>query len=183
MNNSSEETLSRYTDLVDLARHCKQSFARQISTAVHHVEKGILVVAILQDTYHDMRMAILVDPDKREIADIQAVMLRYPFYTCPEAPESYRRLIGLKLFEPGTLKRIHELIPRHDGCTHLYAVLENSLRALFIGGGRSGRKNESVYEQEEIEWSKLTPEQRRVRNMMHPMLRGTCLSFSKPPQE
>ncbi len=174
------QNLENYTSLVDLARHNKQVFARQISTAVHHLDEvRTLVVAILQDTYHDMRMAILVDTEKREIADIRAVMLRYPFTVCPEAPEAYRRLIGLKLFEPGTLKRIHALIPRSDGCTHLYAVLDACLRALFIGG-RGGKKSDSVYERE---WSKLTMEQRRAVNMRLPMLKGTCVSFTKPPQE
>lgn len=175
-----QQNLTRYTELVDMARHEKQSFARQISTSIYQVEKGILVTAILQDTWHDMRMAILVDPEKREIADIEAAMLRYPFHVCPEAPESYRRLKGLKLFEPGTLKRIHEIIPRREGCTHLYFVLEACLRALFIGGARSGRKEDSVYER--AEWEKLTNEQRRQKNMENPMLGGSCISFSQPPR-
>lgn len=171
--------LDKYSELLDLARHNKQVFQRQLSTSVFHTSKGILAAAVLTDTYHDMRMAILVDPDKREIADICAVMLRYPFTTCPEAPDVYRRLIGLKMFEAGTLKRIHELIPRREGCSHLYAVLDACLRALFIGGGRRGQKD-SVYEQR---WSELSFEQRRAINMMNPMLKGSCHSFSKPPSE
>ena len=83
-----------------------------------------------------------------EIADIRAIMLRYPFNVCPEAPESYRRLIGLKLFEPGTMKKIHQLIPRSDGCTHLYHVLESCLRALFISG-RGGKPSLQEYRRNE----------------------------------
>lgn len=169
--------MTGYTDLIALARHERQSFQRQVTTAVYHLPEGILATAILQDTYHDMRMAILVDPVKREIADIQAVMLRYPFNICPEAPKSYRQLIGLKLFEPGTMKRIHQIVPRREGCTHLYHVLESCIRALFIGG-RSGRKDDNVYEQQR---EKLTPEQRRLRAMAQPALQGSCISFSTPP--
>lgn len=175
------QDLTRYSELVDMARHEKQSFARQISTSVYQVKQGTLVTAILQDTWHDMRMAILVDPQKREIAAIEAAMLRYPFHVCPEAPEAYRRLVGLKLFESGTLKRIHELIPRRDGCTHLYFVLEACLRALFIGGARSGRKEDSVYDR--AEWEKLSNEQRRRKNMENPMLRGSCISFAQAARD
>ena len=165
-----------YTDLIDVVRHHRQSFQRQVTTAVYHLEDKVLVVATLQDTYHDMRMAILVDTTSQAIADIQPVMLRYPFTICPEAPEAYRRLIGLKLFEAGTMQRIHKLIPRSDGCTHLYHVLESCLRALFIGG-RGGKRSDSVYEEDR---TAKTAEQRRARALSNPLLRGSCLSFSRP---
>ncbi|GEM_PF-1876597 len=170
-------TREGYAALIDLARHQRQSFQRQVTTSVYHLEgRRVLVRGLLQDTYHDMRMALLVDTAKAEIADIEAVMLRYPFTICPEALDSYRRLIGLKLFQPGTMRRIHELIPRRDGCTHLYHVLESCLRALFIGG-RGGRPSDSVYET----LQKAGPEERRLRAMENPFLKGTCLSFSRPP--
>lgn len=169
------QNLRDYVELVDLARHRRQSFQRQVSTSVYHTDDGVLVVAVLNDTFHDMRMAILVDPEKREIADIRAVMLRYPFSICPESTESYKRLIGLKLFEPGTMKRIHETIPRREGCTHLYHVLESCLRALFVGG-RTGKPRDSVYDR----MMDLPAEERRARVMEHPLLKGTCLSFSRP---
>lgn len=173
------QELNKYSDLVDLARHSKQAFSRTLTTSVHHLDRGILVVATLTDTWHDMRMAILVDPVARVIADIRTVMLRYPFHTCPEAPEVYRRLVGLALFEAGTFQRIHKLIPRREGCSHLYALLEACLRALFIGGGRTGSRD-SVYE---VKWDRLPSEQRRILNMRNPALKGTCHSFSQPPTE
>ena len=178
MDPSTEQQLGAYTELIDLVRHHKQSFQRQVTTAVYHLDgEKVLVVATLQDTYHDMRMAILVDTKTRTIADIQPLMLRYPFTVCPEAPESYRRLIGLKLFEPGTMKKIHQAVPRRDGCTHLHHVLESCLRALFIGG-RGGKKSDSVYEETA---RGLTSEERRLKGMENPLLKGTCISFSKPP--
>jgi hypothetical protein len=70
------------------------------------------------------------------------------------------------------------MIPRSDGCTHLYHVLESCLRALFIGG-RGGKPSDSVYERPAT--STLTLEQRRQRVMQIPILKGTCISFSKPP--
>lgn len=176
MEPSTAEHLDSYTALIDLVRHHRQSFQRQVTTSVYHLEDKVLVVATLQDTYHDMRMAILVDTGTQTIADIQPVMLRYPFMTCPETPEAYRRLIGLKLYEPGTMQRIHKLIPRRDGCTHLYHVLESCIRALFIGG-RGGKKSDSVYEETD---RKMTREERRLKGMKNPMLAGSCLSFSKP---
>lgn len=179
MESAETNSIGSYTDLIDLARHCRQSFQRQVTTAVYHIESGVLATAILQDTYHDMRMAILVDPKTHEIRDIRAVMLRYPFNVCPEAPAIYRGLIGLKLYQPGTMKRIHELIPRRDGCTHLYHILESCIRALFIGG-RQEKTTDNVYEQQ---IAKLSPEMRRRHAMAQPMLKGTCISFSTPPIE
>ena len=176
MDTATQGNTESYAELVKRARHTRQSFQRQVTTAVYHLDEGVLVTAILQDTYHDMRMAILVDPKKLEIADIQAVMLRYPFTICPEAPDAYHSLRGLKLFAPGTMKRIHQLVPRRDGCTHLYHVMESCLRALFIGG-RGGKPSDSVYAQIQD----MTPEQRRQRAMQNPFLKNTCLSFSKPP--
>ena len=170
------QEIESYTELIELACHTRQSFQRQVTTAVYHVDRGVLVVAILQDTYHDMRMALLIDPDSQEILDIRAVMLRYPYSVCLEAPDAYRRLIGLKIFQPGTMKRIHGILPRRDGCTHLYSVLEACLRALFIGG----RKRDTLYDDGHKD---LTDEQRRQRSMQHPMLKNTCISFSKPPME
>lgn len=172
------DPLTAYTELLDLVRHHKQSFQRQVTTAVYHIDHRVMAVATLQDTYHDMRMAVLVNTITQQIEDIQPVMLRYPFNVCPEAPESYRRLIGLKIYEAGTMKRIHEIIPRRDGCTHLYHVLESCLRALFIGG-RGGKPSDSVYERPQTDIMSL--EQRRQRVMQVPMLKGTCISFSKPP--
>src|SRR5262245_58202423 len=90
---SHSEQLHPYTELLDLVRHHKQSFQRQVTTAVYHIDHRLLAVATLQDTYHDMRMAILVNSVSQEIEDIRAVILRFPFNVCPEAPESYRRLI------------------------------------------------------------------------------------------
>lgn len=175
---SHSDQLAPYTELLDLVRHHKQSFQRQVTTAVYHIDHRMLAVATLQDTYHDMRMAVLVNSISQQIEDIRAVMLRYPFNVCPEAPESYRRLIGLRVYDPGTMKKIHEMIPRRDGCTHLYHVLESCLRALFIGG-RGGKPSDSVYERPELDVASL--EKRRQRVMQVPMLKGTCISFSKPP--
>lgn len=178
MEPENQEDVGSYTQLLDLVRHHKQSFQRQVTTAVYHLDNRVLVVATLSDTFHDMRMAILVNSNTQEIADIRAVMLRYPFTVCPEAPEAYRRLIGLKIYEPGTMNKIHEIIPRRDGCTHLYHVLESCLRALFITG-RGGKPSDSVYETRNLD--NVTLEERRQRVMQIPLLKGTCISFSKPP--
>jgi hypothetical protein len=155
-------------ELRRLALFHKQTFHRTVSTEVYLTGEGALSVCKLLDNYHDMEMAMLVDRTTYEILDIAAIMHRHPFDSCVASFQSYKRLIGLRIMGGGVLHKVHQLIPREDGCTHLYTALEACLRALFIGAG---------YE----EMGDLT--QARTRNeeqeilRQHPLTKDTCVSF------
>ena len=164
-------------ELKKLALHARQTFHRTVATEVYLTDEGALVVAKLHDNYHDMELAVLVDRETYVIKDISAVMHRYPFDSCVFSWSSYKRLIGLKLLGGGVLHKIHSMIPRVDGCTHLYTALEASLRALFIGAGYEDLKADASDE-----------DHKRHQDMLrqHPLTKDTCVSFrndGKFPEE
>jgi hypothetical protein len=155
-------------ELRELALYQKQTFHRTVSTEVFVAGEDALSICRLYDTYHDMELAVLVDKETYVIKDIDVVMHRHPFASCPFAYPSYKRLVGLRVMGGGVLHKIHELIPRMDGCTHLYTALEASLRALFIGAGYEDLKD------------RTPPEAREGRQdflRQLPLTKDTCVSF------
>ncbi|MCB9770534.1 MAG: DUF2889 domain-containing protein [Candidatus Omnitrophica bacterium] len=155
-------------ELKKLALNQRQTFHRTVATEVYLTDEGALVVAKLHDNYHDMEMAVLVDRESYVIKDIDAVMNRYPFETCVFSWMSYKRLIGLKLMGGGVLHKVHEMIPRTDGCTHLYTALEACLRALFIGAGYEDLKSGA---------QKAARKEHQDMLRQHPLTKDTCVSF------
>jgi hypothetical protein len=155
-------------ELRSLALFHRQTFHRNVSSEVYLTDEGALAVCKLVDNYHDMELAMLVDRDTYAIKDIAATMNRYPFESCVLSFESYKRLIGLKVLGGGVLHKVHQLIPRVDGCSHLYTALEACLRALFIGAG---------YEEVMDRGPKRPrPEQQEFLKQL-PLTRDTCVSF------
>jgi len=155
-------------ELRELALYQKQTFQRTVTTEVYLTDEGALSVCKLLDNYHDMEMAVLVDRKSYEIKDIAATMNRHPFEDCVSSFDSYKRLVGIRVMGGGVMHRIHQLIPRVDGCSHLYTALEACLRALFIGAGY-----------EEIEDMAKTRErkERQIFLRKFPLTKDTCVSF------
>jgi hypothetical protein len=155
-------------ELKKLALFQRQTFNRIVTTEVYTTEEGALSICKLHDNYHDMELAVLVDIETYVIKDVAVHMNRHPFESCVESYLSYKRLIGLKVMGGGVLHKIHELIPRVDGCTHLYTALEASLRALFIGSGYEELRDKTVI-------------RTRIENQEYlkqlPLTRDTCVSF------
>lgn len=156
------------TELRNLALFQKQTFRRSVTSEVYLTEEGALAVCRLLDNYHDMEMAVLVDRDTYEIKDIAASMYRYPFESCVLSWDTYKRLIGLKVMGGGVLHQVHQLIPRIDGCSHLYAALEACLRALFIGAGYEDIENDEKFK---------TRDDTLVYLRQMPLTKNTCVSF------
>lgn len=155
-------------ELKQLALYEKQTFHRTVSTEVYLTEEGGLSICKLHDNYHDMELALLIDLDTYAIKDIAVMMYRHPFEDCVQSYTSYKRLIGLKVMGGGVLHQVHQLIPRVDGCTHLYTALEAALRALFIGAGYEAIRN------------RTTPASRAENQEIlrqHPLTKNTCVSF------
>lgn len=155
-------------ELRSLALFHRKTFHRNVSTEVYLTEEGALAVCKLVDNYHDMELAMLVDPVSYEVKDIAATMHRYPFETCVLSFESYKRLIGLKIMGGGVLHKVHQLIPRVDGCSHLYTALEACLRGLFIGAG---------YEEVLEKGRTRSRSEQQVYLKQLPLTRDTCVSF------
>lgn len=155
-------------ELRKLALFQKQTFRRSVTSEVYLTEEGALALCRLLDNYHDMEMALLVDTETQVIKDVAAKMYRYPFESCVLSWNIYKRLIGLKVMGGGVLHQVHQLIPRVDGCSHLYAALEACLRALFIGAGYEDIENTQRFKNREEVLAHL-------RQL--PLTKDTCVSF------
>ena len=70
---------------------------------------------------HEMWVRITLDLDF-VIHDLEAVTDLSPFRVCKEATAGMKRLIGLQI-GPGWRRRVHDLVGRTAGCTHLVELL------------------------------------------------------------
>ena len=70
---------------------------------------------------HEMWVRISVDLDF-VIHDLEAVTDLSPFHVCKEATEGMKKLIGLQV-GPGWWRKVHDLVGRTAGCTHLVELL------------------------------------------------------------
>ena len=63
------------------------------------------------------------------IRDVEVVSDTTPYPTsCPKATTAYCKLIGLDVGK-GFLKKVQEVIPRDEGCTHLHTLLQAAANA------------------------------------------------------
>ncbi len=145
------------------AKKCAVQFEREIKCKIYSLDnEKTLVVTEMQDDFHKIKMAFTTDSGYR-ILDISASMEKVPFGSCRGALPSLERLAGTGVYEGGVLKKIHQLIPKNEGCTHLYEMLESSFGALFASmQKKSGAA--AVEESRDI-----------VKKI--PSLAGTCISF------
>lgn len=159
-----------YLELVDLAKFHKQSFGRQIHVELYRPPEGILCLTRMHDDVHDLALALLVDAQTLALKNIGARMDRIPFGTCPQALISLQRAVGVELFQKGIMKILRARIGRIEGCTHIFEMLEASLRGLFVElrvGVLDGEKVDVLLSQEE----------RRQLGIVNPVLSDSCLSF------
>ncbi|MCP4284869.1 MAG: DUF2889 domain-containing protein [Gammaproteobacteria bacterium] len=70
---------------------------------------------------HEMWVRISLDLDFM-IHDLEAVTDLSPFKVCKEATEGMKKLIGLRI-GPGWRRKVHDLVGRTAGCTHLVELL------------------------------------------------------------
>ncbi len=73
------------------------------------------------DHLHEMWLRLTVD-DSLTIREVAASTEFSPFPDCPNAADSYRRLVGLRIGH-NWIDRVKERIPNPDGCTHLSELL------------------------------------------------------------
>jgi len=137
-------------------------FEREVKVSVEKVADKIRINSSLNDTYHEMKVRLLVDPETMEIKDINAAMGRVPYQICQKAKEGVKSLIGLRI-EPGINRRVGELIGGTKGCVHLFGLLQESFKGAVQG--RLSLATENLSEDEVI--SKLEE-----------LLKGACLRYT-----
>lgn len=165
-----------YKELKSLAKHQTQSFGRIVKCEMYILEDGFLAVTGMHDDFHDINLAVYLD-DRYTVKDIAADMERIPYPACEVVPpESLKKLISLPVFEKGVMKSVREIVPRKEGCTHLYEMIESTFRSIFVGlYNIMGAEYEGALE--------LDPEEERQHHMSSPILRDTCYAFSSESED
>ncbi len=154
-----------------LAKHHKQVFGRIVKCEMYQLEgKKVLAITRMHDDYHDMNLAILLDEQYR-IEEVGGTMDRIPYPRCETRPlEVLSALKGLGILERGGLAEVKRRIPRNEGCTHIYEMIEATFRSVFVGMySIHGQKWEGILS--------LDMEENRQIGLDSPLLRNTCYGF------
>lgn len=157
---------------MDLAKYQKQTFGRTYTTDVYKPQEGLVAITRMHDSYHDMQLAILVDKKSLTIRKIAAKMDRHPYPLCQAAVLKLQGLVGLFIFEKGILRHVKVTIPKSEGCTHLYELVETTLRSLFAAVS-------SIYGEKNVRGIELNLEERRQLGIQNPVLRNSCHVFNE----
>ena len=109
-------------------------FTRKKTFDVSCLENNVLeITAHLKDNFHDIKTVIEFDPASKTIVNASAEMITVPFDLCLEVIPKMKGLVGLQV-----QKGVHRLVQKEvggiRGCSHLFDLVMDSLKALFQAG-------------------------------------------------
>lgn len=78
---------------------------------------------------HEMLVRMVID-DSYQIKSIDIETPNTPTFECPYAAEAYQNLIGV-IIGKGFNARVHEIVKRENGCTHLTEVFRQMATTVF----------------------------------------------------
>ena len=162
-----------YEAIRGLAKHHKQVFGRIVKCEMYKLEgRKLLTLTRMHDDYHDMNLAMLLDEGYR-IEEIAGTMDRIPYPRCETRPlEVLSALKGIGILERGGLAEVKKRIPRNQGCTHMYEMIEATFRSVFVGMySIHGQKWEGILS--------LDMEENRQLGLQSPVLADTCYAFDR----
>lgn len=138
-------------------------FSREMKINVKEAGDLIQVNSYLNDTHHEIKINIVVQPVTMEIKDISAKMLRIPYAVCPESLKNLELLKGLKI-KPGINRKVIELMGGSDGCVHVVNLIRESFTGAVQGDMRLS-----------VEGLSGTA----ITKKLAETLAGTCIGYSK----
>jgi len=161
-----------YEAIRNLAKHHRQAFGRIVKNEIYKLKNGrVLAITRLHDDHHDMDLAVLLS-DSFCIEEIAGRMDRIPYPCCETKPlEMLSLLKGISVMERGGMKQVRDRIPREQGCTHIYEMIESTFRAVFVGSHR-------VLYGDLEELIDLCPDEHRQLGLNVPILTGSCYAFN-----
>ena len=158
---------------IQSVKNTEEAFSRNITCKVYGAPEGVMSVSRFVDRFHDISLTMLIDPRTSCIKDADAVMDRVPYNICFKTRGLIKNLLGLSIFHRAVRREALKRIPRREGCTHLFELVEFTLAALFSGAplaGLHGVKSPRDIEDED-------PEEHRQRQLHNPWLKNTCRAF------
>ncbi len=159
--------------LIESAGDAKEGFRRDLKCSVYPNEKGAVTVSRLTDMYHELTLALEIDSSDFTISETGVKMDRVPYPVCKETAREIENLKGLPIFHPTVNREVRRRIKRHDGCTHLFELIEFTLQTLFSGGSAAGLNGGQAVQTEQ----ELHPEEHRQLQISNPRLKNTCRAF------
>lgn len=138
-------------------------FAREMKISV--IEEGELmqINSYLNDTHHEIKIQLLVQPVTMKIKEISAEMVRVPYEVCPKALKGIEQLKGLPI-QAGINRRVIELIGGQSGCVHVVDLLRES----FVGAVQGNMR---------LRVKGLTGE--AITQKLSETLAGTCVGYTR----
>ncbi len=109
-------------------------FERNKAVKVNQLEGNILeVTAHMKDNFHEIKTVIEFDNTSKTVIDARAEMITVPFDLCLEVCARMKGLAGLRL-QKGVGRSVQEIIGKKQGCSHLFDLTMDSMKALVQAG-------------------------------------------------
>ncbi len=104
-------------------------FTRYRSLSVYRDEGRYRVIGTINDSYHEMQIALAARAEDFSITEASAALIRGPERVCPGATAVFDRLPGLYL-TPAGKKDCLRATGSGDGCAHLADLVGEAVRAV-----------------------------------------------------
>lgn len=151
----------------------EEVFERRLDCHVFRDGDSIRAESFFKDYYHDIALTLWVDKRTFRITKAQARMNKAPYEVCGEVETLVDLLCGLSIYHRAVNREVRRLIPRKEGCTHLFELIEFSLGCLFSGAPLAGARDEnSPHPLKDTD-----PEEHRKIHSNNPWLKNTCRAF------
>jgi len=143
-----------------------EDFRRDISYRLLKRDDGTaLLVATLQDRFHDIELEVVVDAASLEIGSVRAEFRKSPTVDCQKVSDRLAGLVGFAIGR-GLQRKLMEVLGGGEGCGNLRNLLQGLLPLVLNLKAAAGITDE-----------------REMLDTIHDHLRGTCVGYGKPVQK
>lgn len=158
---------------IRIAEESREVFSRNIACKVYAVAEGARAVARFTDQFHDITLTLLIDRKTFRVLEAQATMEQIPYEVCRETLAGLENLKGMMIYSRAVNREVRRRIPRREGCTHLFEIIEFTLASLFSGAPLAGLRTTETPQTAGGE----NPEKHRRKQQKNPWLKNTCHAF------
>jgi hypothetical protein len=134
-------------------------FQRDISYRICRRDGKIAMTATMKDVFHDIFVAITVEPDTMVISSALVNFIRHPAENCPAVEQAMSRLVGTVVGK-GMTRRLVDIFGGGEGCGNIRTMLMGLLPLAL-----NARASEGISDQAEM-LAKIKQE-----------LTGTCAGY------
>ncbi|MDX1958191.1 MAG: DUF2889 domain-containing protein [Leptospiraceae bacterium] len=175
------------SELKTRLKNTVRSFERKYETHVFFYPEDKIPSSIIQvtmtDHYHFMILYIQIEMATTKIIDIDAEETRVPYESCPNAINSYTKLIGMQLSK--LVRAKESIIEKRLSCLHLNELLEEGFRSYTAAYGfyLKDQYYPLEYHEDKMFYGDLSREKRRHITqhwwMKDRRVKNSCYSFSE----